>query len=301
MKEIFPKGKFKVRVVSPWFGELETESACFSASLPADQADALLCDWGPSDELRTFPRRKAWYCCEPHSQFRDLGGGSWTKIRKNLPPSEFLCHNHPDERFRVPHVTHFEPLAVRFGSNRLERTIAVVSNHGGSPRRRHPGISYRNRFVTAQGVDLYGRESWRSYRARIFSRQAAPDNYVGTVPGDWPAQAKRDLLARYKAAIALENVNEENYFTEKFVEAVCAGCVPIYKPDSVSRSTVLEGAFWIDPTACSDDPSAVMTAALSQDLDRVQQTNAEWIKQNRFLAASSLAAVFERIAKILAA
>ena len=293
--------KLQVRVVSPWFGQLETDEVFFSSQLSQHEADALLCDWAPSEELFDFPRRKAWYCCEPQSQFKTVGGSVWASVKTQLGAGEFLCHNHPDPAFRVPHVTHFQNLAVRLGESRAHRAIAVVSNQGGSPRTRHPGISYRNRFVTSSKVDLFGRESWRQYRANLFSRAAAPSNYRGEIPGDWPATAKRDLLARYKVAVSLENMNEDNYFTEKFVEAVCAGCIPVYKPDAATADTVLANAFWVDPTAHGDDPDTVIEFALSLNLEAAQAQHAEWIVSNQWLAASSHSAVFARIARILSA
>ncbi len=289
----------KIRVISPWMTQLSTDTAFFSSEVPLEQADALLCDWSPSAELFSFPRRKAWYCCEPQSQFRDLGGGSWHSFRAQLAESEFLCHDNPDERYRVPHVTHFEPLVVNTRQDRKPSAVAVVSNHGGNPWRRHPGISFRNRFATHERVDLYGRESWRAYRPRRFSSRGAPPNYKGEIPGDWPASAKRDLLSTYRVAIALENMNETNYFTEKMVEAARAGCVPVYHPDSHSAAGVLAGAFWIDPGDYGNDPATTIHAALNQDLTMIQRQNATWFENNETLARSSHFEVFARIGEIL--
>lgn len=292
--------RLQVRVISPWFGRLETETAVFSVDIPRSEADALLCDWAPSDELATFPRRKAWYCCEPDSQFHRIAGGKWVSIRNGLAASEFLCHDHSNPRFRVPHITHFEDLDVDSNRDRKDRAVAVVSNHGGSPRLRHPGQSYRNGFVTSPLVDLYGRSSWREYRSSLFSRRRPPANYIGELPGDWPANAKRELMRGYKVAIALENMNEPNYFTEKFVEAARAGCIPIYRPDSVSKAGVLSGAAYVDPTDFRDDVTRTIEAALLQDLEEVQKRHTAWFANNERLRASSHHAVFSRIGEILA-
>ncbi|HNR72358.1 MAG TPA: hypothetical protein PLV05_14630 [Verrucomicrobiota bacterium] len=121
--------KLQVRVISPWFGKLETEEAFFSVDLPAEKADALLCQWAPSEELFAFPRRKAWFCCEPQVMFRSIEGGTWPAIRARLASHEFLCHNHPDPRWRVPHMTHWAPLAVNHRAERKDKAVAVVSNH----------------------------------------------------------------------------------------------------------------------------------------------------------------------------
>jgi hypothetical protein len=290
----------RVRVVSPWFGELSTPSAFFSVNIAPENADALLCDWAPSEELLSFPRRKAWYCCEPEVQFRGLGGGQWIKMRERLASSEFLHHGHEDSRYRVPHVTHFESLEVNGDTRRRERAVAIVSNYGGSPWRRHPGLAYRNRFVTSKKVDLYGRRGWERYRRTPLSIGAAPSNYLGEIPGDWPASAKRELLAKYKVAIALENMNELNYFTEKLVEAARAGSVPIYHPDSLSRSTVLENAYWIDPADYGDDPGKTIDEGIRRDIREAQEQHKVWFRENEYLAHTSHRAVFTRIGEILA-
>lgn len=291
--------KLKVRVVSPWFGELETEEAFFSVHLPTEKADVLLCDWAPSEELFTFPRRKAWYCCEPLCQFQGLGGGSWPGIRVHLAPHEFLCHNHPDMRYRVPHVTHFEPLEMKRDGERKDRAIAIVSNHGGNPLKRHRDLTYRNEFITHPQVDLFGRSGWARYRRRWFTCSGKPTNYQGELPGDWPASGKRELMARYKVAVCLENMNEPFYFTEKFVEAVCAGCIPVYRADPTVAAGVLKGARWIDPADYSNDPEQTLRAALSADLKTFRAVNLEWL-HSASLAQTCHANVFRNIGKLLA-
>lgn len=291
--------KLQVRLVSPWQSEVETETAVFSVRIPTEKADALLCEWAPSSELFTFPRRKAWYCCEPQCQFHRLGGGRWPRIKSQLGVHEFLWHGHRNERYRVPHVTHFEQLVMNTNCDRLDKAIAIVSNHGGSPWRRHRDIAYRNRIITAPGVDLYGREGWRQYRAHWFSRAAVPANYKGEIPGDWPAGEKRQLMARYKVAICLENMNEPHYFTEKFVEAVVAGCVPVYRATEDQRSGILRGAFWVDPNGPGLSKKLAVKSALGLDLGVVQSMNQRWIHQSGALAGTKSQQVFSRIAQIL--
>lgn len=292
--------KLQVRVVSPWFGELETADAFFSVALPPQEADALLCDWAPSEELFTFPRRKGWYCCEPSCQFRGLGAGQWPSLRSRLARHEFLCHNHPDPRFRVPHVTHEGSLEMQCGGERLERAIAIVSNHGGNPLNRHRDLGYRNRLITHPMVDLYGRSSWTRYRQHWFSRSGQPANYQGLLPGDWPAAGKRELMARYKVAVCLENMNEPFYFTEKFVEAVCAGCIPVYRADPTVAEGVLKGALWVDPADHGHDPGRTLRTALAMDAARFQERNLRWL-QGAALAETSSRAVFHKLAGLLSA
>jgi len=291
--------KLQVRVISPWFAELKTEDAVFSGGIPPEKADALLCHWAPSPELFTFPRAKAWYCSEPPFNFRALQEGTWPRIRSRLAVHEFLWYDHPDPRFRVPHMTHFGELKINPNSDRIERAIAIVSNSGGPPWRRHPNHTYRNRFVTQPEVDLFGRPGWKNYRATWFSRPGPPLNYRGALPGDWPDGTKREMMARYKVAVCFENMYEPYYFTEKFVEAVFAGCIPVYHAHPTVKESVLEGAYWVDPATYGNAPEATLKAALNTDRELVRRQNEGWLANSLGFRATSAEAVFRRIGEIL--
>jgi len=293
------RSKLQVRLISPWQTYTETETAVFSADIPEKKADALLCEWAPHLELFTFPRRKAWYCCEPQCQFRGLGNGAWPKIKARLGPHEFLWHGHSDERYRVPHITHFEPLMMNTREDRLDKAIAIVSNHGGKPWRRHPDIGFRNKLITDPRVDLYGRSGWKNYRARWYSRAGSPANYCDEIPGDWPAVEKRELQSKYKVAVCLENMNEPWYFTEKFVEAVVAGCVPVYRAHESIRSSVLSGASWIEPADYGNDAAATLSSALNCDSDQILSKNQHWLANSSAFCSSNANSVFRRISEVL--
>ena len=156
--------KLQVRLKSAWTERFETPRAVFSRDLPAQQADALLCEWAPDDELFSFRGRKAWYCCEPACQLQAMKNGLWLKTRDSLAAHEFLWHGHPEIRYRVPHITHFETLTTSQNEARRNRAIAVVSNYGGNPWHAHRDILYRNALITSPLVDLYGRSNWNRYR-----------------------------------------------------------------------------------------------------------------------------------------
>jgi len=48
--------RLKVRWIRPWgHAELAVAGATFSTALASSAADALLCEWAPSDELLNFP------------------------------------------------------------------------------------------------------------------------------------------------------------------------------------------------------------------------------------------------------
>lgn len=290
--------RLKIRLKSPWTHGMENEYAVFSREIPAEEADGLLCEWAPDDELLAYPRKKAWYCCEPSCQFRGLGNGSWPVIRDRLGPAEFLWHGHQDPRYRVPHVTHVGTLAVNSSQDRLPKAVAIVSNHGGNPLKRHPDISYRNGLVTLPHVDLFGRRGWSAYRRCWYSLPTAPQNYRGELPGDWPGAEKRSLMSRYKVCICLENMNETGYFTEKFVEAVCAGCIPVYRASADIREGVLQGACWFDPTDSRWPGKLAVEAALEADAESIRRINSQWLQRSRLLQATSAEEVFRRIGQI---
>ncbi len=291
--------KLHVRLISPWSSRIETDEAIFDCELAAENADALLCEWAPSDELFTFPRRKAWYCCEPQCQFQRLDGGRWPKLKKKLSEAEFLYHAHPDSRYCVPHMTHYESLMMNHNLDRKTRAIAIVSNHGGSPFFRHRDIAYRNSLITYPQVDLFGRGSWRTYRAAWYRLPGAPANYQGEIQGDWPAEQKRTLMSQYKVCVCLENMNEPGYFTEKFVEAVVAGCIPVFRAATDIRETFLKGACWFDPSHFATPGNKAITAALEADLVACQEINNRWLQESLPLRGSHSQQVFTKLGQIL--
>jgi len=291
--------KLQVRTLSPWPVRLELEDAVFSDEIPEEKADALLANWRPVPELFTFPRRKAWYHSEPPCQFDHLEGGSWPGFRDRLAPSEFLWFGHEDPRFRVPPITHLVRPEPDSKGNRLARAVAVVSNYGGNRFPRVPDLHWRNRIVTLPKVDLFGREGWRRYRRRRFSWPSAPANYRGPIAGDWSDAAKRTLLSRYHAVVCLENQCRPYYFTEKFMDAVAAGAVPIYRAHPTVAESFLRGASWIDPADHDDDPERTLDAALETDREAVLAAQHTWLSTNADLPLTHHLAVYGRIATIL--
>lgn len=291
--------KLRVRLKSAWTQQIETESAVFIRDLPLAEADALLSEWAPDAELFTFPGRRAWYCCEPECQFRSMENGAWLTARARLGVHEFLWHGHPDRKYRVPHQTHFEELRANGNLQRQRRAIAIVSNHGGNPLFAHPDLLYRNRLITGPQVDLFGRQGWRKYRRAWYSWPRCPGNYKGELPGDWHGMQKRQLMSTYKVCVCLENMNEPGYFTEKFVEAVLAGCIPVYRASADIRDSVLQGACWFDPGDSRWPDEQAVQAALDADAQQCLLRNADWLQSSKALHQTNGKAVFERIARAL--
>lgn len=271
----------RVRVVRPWGPfDLEVDGYRFSTEFAAAEADALLCEWSPTEELFDFDGPAAWYICEPRTNPRMgvLREDDQRRCLARARPEQLLHHAHPDPRFRVPHITHVDAsLADREvpSSERARRACAVVSNFGGARRNRWPDIELRNRFITAAGVDLFGRRSkWKHYREHWWSWPRLPRAFAGEIPD---GVSKLSVVARYQVAICLENTSEPGYFSEKFVDGVRAGCVPVYRAHPSVSSTVLRDAVWVDPADFDFDPQATLAHAFTLDREAVAARNMEWL------------------------
>lgn len=295
----------RVRWVSPWRPvDRAVPGAVFSADLSLDEADALLCDWAPSEELLRFEGPCAWFTAEPRTDPR-LGPRAHPVHREflaRLRPDQMFHHAHEDPRFRVPHVTHLEPLdpsSLRVGSERVARAVAVISNYGGAPSNRWRGVRLRNRFATAEGVDLFGNPAkWAAYRAGWASLPRLPGSFRGPVAGGWGSQEKVELMCSYRVAVCMESIAEPWYFSEKFVDAVRAGCVPVYHAHPTVAASVLRGATWVDPADFDFEPGPTLRHALDLSREDVAARNDAWLASDEVLA-TRLDRVLSRIADAL--
>lgn len=288
----------KIRLISPWHTEINAGDFQFSTSFAPEETGALLCEWSPHQELLSFQRRKAWYCCEATSRGLPQTP-EWQAFRKSLKPSEFLYHAHPDLRYRVPHITHVTTHLVNCSDQRLDRAVAIISNAGGSPWTRGRDLSLRARFATHPDVDLYGQnEAWSNFRRTSFSRPRLPGNYKGEIEGRWHDAARFKCMSQYKAAICFENTREAYYFTEKFACAVQSGCIPIYHAHKTLKEGILKKAAWVDPATFDYDVDATIHFALNENMEKYWTINEEWFKSEP-VRATSLTVVFETIGQIL--
>lgn len=279
----------------------DTPTARFSTEIEAREADALLCEWAPTRELLDFDGPRAWYTAEPRTNPRIgvLAHRDQRRFAQRLSPWEALHHAHPDPHLRVPHVTHATAEPTDYAGPREERAVSVVSNFGGPIWNRGPGVRLRNAFATSHRVALYGRpDKWRYFRPRYLSRRGLPPNFAGGVEGT--GLDKIDLLARYRVAVCLENTCEPWYFSEKFVDAARAGCVPVYHAHETVRRSVLSGARWVDPADHDFDVERTLDAAFTLDREAVAEQNFGWLGTDAVRATSELA-VWERIACVLRA
>ncbi len=295
-----PNNHPKLLLLSPW----DPDPIKFSKfDYVTDRTDlevlGVICIWQPDPILLKSKLPKIWYYSEPTNS-PIYKTPLWEQCLNALKPHERLFHGHPSTHWRTPHITHVGSLtSLLTTSNRKSKAIAVVSNRGHrSPTKRSPQIALRNHFCTAPNVDLYGKkDAWGSYRSSTFSIPKSPNNYCGPIPGRWSEMQKTEKVSQYKVAICLENTLEPYYFTEKFVDAVRAGCIPIYNAHPTVASTVLEGAKWVDSNDF-DNAQACVEFALKEDLSTYQKQNAAWLQNNAVHKTEKLT-VYERLGNLL--
>lgn len=298
--------RLKVKVVTDGSqpADLVADNILFSPSLDYAACDAVL-SYHPNEEFLRYPGLKAWYCGEARANWIRATRLPWKGYLKRLRPEEFLTFDQEDPRYRVPHPTHWDgPLPSNHAASRLPRAVAVVSNH--EPvwkrilKRRFEAIR-RSRFVVNELTDLYGsRKTWERFRGKILSRATVPHNYRGAVPGSFSSQEKITFLARYKVCICLENACEALYFTEKFVDAARAGCVPVYHAHPTVRDGVLQGAKWIEAADCRFDPLTAINLALHCDLEQLWLANDRWL-DSAAVRATGWTTIHQRIGSIMLA
>ncbi len=258
--------------------------------------DGYLAYHAPTPELLSFPGPRAWYSTEPttHRTFRSKAYLHYERHRKEFC---FLHHSLRADFF-VPMLTHYtlQP-HFREDNARIDAVVAVVSNHGGRYWRVKPGERLRNRFLLCDDVHLFGSEAaWSSFRRWPWGGEAAPANYRGNWTASYLEAAHINRLSTYRASLCLENSVTLNYFSEKFVNAVRAGCIPIYQAHPSVRSAYLNGAAYVDPADFGLDPAATLKAALAMDRDSVAEQNFRWL-ESYAVQSTGHVAVWTKIAE----
>jgi hypothetical protein len=278
------ESKVVVKLYSPWHTEdLLCGNVCFSPNVALQEADAALWEYQPDEAMLEYSGPKAWLSWEPqwHGMYRKP---LVRKLRKVLKPSEWLHYAHPQAEYRVPHITQCgTPAGFYGGVDRVEAAVAIVSNGGGRCWFLRPGLRLRNRFVTHPMVRLHGRrQGWKQFQKwGPLSPRALPENYQGELvwKEGWMAESQVEFLSRFQVAVCMENSIEPYYFTEKFVNAARAGCVPVYHAHPTVREGVLRGAAWIDPADYQFDVSRTIQAALAAPLSDVHSANRLWLER----------------------
>jgi len=278
---------FKCRVVSQQFkadtwDDFQLDAILYSPRILLETADALLVLYDPSEELLAFRGPKLWFTIEPswHHHFHRHPIGK--RLMRVLDNAEHIFYGNPDPRYRVPHPTHSGPLTLPRIMTSKRAAVACVSNFGGRAwfLKRH--IRLRNRMILCPLVELFGKpESWTLFRHfPQFWVQRPPSNFQGRSS---PAKHYRNeehtrFLSSYKVHVCLENSAEPHYFTEKFVNAARAGCIPVYHAHPTVRDEFLCDAKWVDPADFGFSPRRTIEYALAQDQSEFRRANDKWLK-----------------------
>lgn len=279
--------KYKCRLVSEQFrvrewGDFEVDGILYSAKISLSEADALLVLYDPSEELLTFQGPKIWFTIEPswHHHFHQHPIGK--QLMKNLDQSEHVFYGNPDPRYRIAHPTYRGPLTLSRVAEAKPAVVACVNNFGGRTwfLKRH--IRLRNQMILCPQVELFGRpDSWSQFRhfPKLWIRRP-PANFQGrSSPGNgYYDDEHMRFLSGYKVAVCLENCVEPHYFTEKFVNAARAGCIPVYHAHPTVREKFLKGARWVDPADFEFSPRRTIEHALAQDQAEFRRMNDAWLK-----------------------
>lgn len=281
-----------------WLRNLEVGGDVLTLEPRAEGYDAMLCWWEFTQEFLDFQGPKVFYCCEPSFYFRGWRRSKFElrKRLRSLRSDEFAWHYHPHPLMRVEHESSdFSDKGIPLEDHQIMNAASVLNNLG-SPFSRNPGRQRRAEFVVESGCDIFGPvNSWERFRINVFSKAEFPPNYKG----ECPVGQKLLFLSKYHACVCLENSCEPFYFTEKFPDAVRAGCVPIYHAHPTVKEEFLQGAVWVDPGDYGFDAQLTMEAALKMDRSAVADTNTRWLNESGILERTSVFAVYKKLAGIL--
>ncbi len=284
MKEGASGPNYRCRVVSQQFNadswnDFRIGDILYSPRVPLEEADALLALYDPSDELLRFTGPKLWFTIEPswHSHFHSHPVGK--RLVQGLDITERAFYGHPDTRYRVPHPTYRSTLSRPRVASVRRAVVATVNNFGGRLWFLKSHIWIRNRMILDPRVELFGfPEAWTQFRhfPKLWIRRP-PDNYMGRAS---PGVADNGIrfLSAYKVVVCMENCTDPYYFTEKFVNAVRAGCVPVYHAHASVKASFLSGARWIDPADFAFSPRRTIDFALNQDQMEFRSINDAWLE-----------------------
>lgn len=295
--------QFRILLKFPW-GEVTErfdDGIIVSTEFSHANADALLCWWEPTKDLMFFDGIKAWACEEPFEAPGSVRNSPhWTQFTDFLRKEERFHHYQDTDTLQIFPIIHLDSshLSVRRDLARRQNAVAVISNTGRLGRRGFD-VRLRLRFAVAPRVDLYGStSSWARFRQFPWSRPRPPQTYRGECPGYWGSDAKLDLMSGYKVAVCLENSCESNYFTEKFVDAVRAGCIPIYRAHPSNASGILKAAKWVDPAHFGLSVQRTLDFALEQSCSEYQDINEAWLKSTA-VRERSFPVMLEKVCKTL--
>ena len=272
--------------------------------MPLAKADALLVLYDPSDELLRFDGPKLWFTIEPswHHHFHSHPVGK--RLVRELDASERAFYAHPDATHRVPHPTFSGSLSRPRETSVRHAAVATVNNFGGRLWFLKSHFRSRNRMILDRRVELFGEpDAWANFRhfPKLWI-QRAPDNHAGRASPSVDIYSEENIrfLSGYKVAVCLENCTEPYYFTEKFVNAVRAGCIPVYHAHAIVKNSFLSAARWIDPAEFGFSSRRTIEFALDQDQTKFRSINDAWLESG-ILADTDDLKVFAKLHEIVSA
>lgn len=281
-----------------WLKELRIGDDLLTTESRDGKFDAMICWWEFTDEFLEFKGPKLFYCCEPSFYFRGWRSSKRELRRRlhSLRADEFAWHFHENAQMRAEHETSaFSDHKLPMGDHSIQNAAAVLGNLG-RPFFRNKGRQKRLKFIIESGCHIYGpNTNWGSFQLDLFSKRGFPVGYQG----ECSHTQKISTLSKYHACICFENSSEPEYFTEKFPDAVRAGCVPIYHPHPVVKEKFLKGAVWVDPMDYDLDARATMEAALKMEQTEVAVQNLQWLRDNAYLQQTTVEKIYKKLAGIL--
>ena len=279
--------EYSCRIVSQQFktdswNDFQLGAIRYSPRVPLAEADALLVLYDPSDELLKFDGPKLWFTIEPswHHHFHSHPIGR--RLVQELRASERSFYAHPDEVYRIPHPTYSGTLSRPRLPSIRQTAVASVNNFGGRLWFFKSHFRTRNRMILDRHVELFGKpDVWANFRhfPKLWIH-GPPESYMGQpTPGtSYYDDEHIRFLSAYKVAVCLENSTEAYYFTEKFVNSVRAGCIPVYHAHPTVRKKFLRNAKWVDPADFGFSPRDTIEYALAQDQSEFRRANDTWLE-----------------------
>jgi hypothetical protein len=260
--------------------------------------DAMICWWEFTEEFLDFKGAKLFYCCEPSFYFRGWRSSKIELRRRlhSLRADEFAWHFHDNTKMRVEHETSaFSDQNLPMGDHSIQNAVTVLGNLG-RPIFRNKGRQKRLNFIIESGCHIYGpNKNWGDFQLNLFSKKGSPSGYQG----ECRHTQKISILSKYHACICFENSCEPEYFTEKFPDAVRAGCVPIYHPHPRVKEKFLDGAVWVDPMDYGLDARETMRVAMAMDRHTVASQNLKWLQENPHLQLTKVKNIYVKMVDIL--
>jgi hypothetical protein len=293
-----PTRKFRIRLVGMGKPQWEHPLVDFDPAISLARCDGMLAWNAPTQEFVDYRGIRAWYNDEPlnSSVLRNRLGRN---ALATLTQDEFLHHSNPNPTYRFPCITHYGEPTISDRLGRRETVVAVVSSYGGRIWWRRRGARFRNNFILDSNVELFGNsDSWNKFRRWPWSAPRSPPNYKGPLDGNWNFESQVRALSMYRVNLCLENTSKPYYFTEKFVNAVRGGCVPIYHAHPTVRDSILKGARWIDPADLGFSVTKTISAAFDCDAQAFRENNWRWLGSEQVVATEGYR-TWRRIADLL--